>query len=369
MTRLFLILVTCMLAMPTWADDDPTRFDFGGDSFRAGMSVSHDAAGTDDLFLAGDRVAGKADITGSAFLAGRKVTMEGAVVGDVYAAGEGVAIQGDVSGDASLLGRTVSVANVGGDLRVAASELRLTGIIGGNVIIAGEDVTFDAAVGGDVTLGAQRVDWGDAASIAGQLIVYEEELGSLEVPERVASDDRVERRVAEKQAEPQQPSWRPSIGDFVFEVIVVAVLAVLVAALMPTRLAGMQQRVLARPLHTFWLGFLALSAVIGACVLLAITIIGLPLVAALALLAFIGIIFGYVIATYVLGVRLLLAAGRPELDSIGNRAIAAGTGALAAAVIGLIPYLGWLFAIALAFAGIGAITVQLVRPVFFAETV
>ncbi len=369
MTRQFLILIASMLAIPAWADDDPAHFDFGGDSFRAGVSVSHDAAGADDLFLAGDRVTGKTDITGSAFLAGRKVTMEGAVAGDVYAAGEGVAIQGDVSGDASLLGRTVSVANVGGDLRVAASELRLTGIIGGNAIIAGDDVTFDSEVGGNVALGAQRVDWGDAASIAGQLIVYEKELGSLEVPERVASIDRVERRIAEKQDEPPQSTWRPSIDDFLFEVIVVAVLAILIAALMPTRLAGMQNRVLARPLHTLWLGFLSLSAVTGASVLLAITIIGLPLVAALALLAIIGIIFGYVIATYVLGVRLLLAAGRPELDSIGNRAIAAGAGALAAAVIGLIPFLGWLVAIALALAGIGAITVQLVRPAFFAETV
>ncbi|MXX89958.1 MAG: hypothetical protein F4213_21760 [Boseongicola sp. SB0677_bin_26] len=374
MARPFLILITCLVAMPAWADDDSARFDFGGDAFRAGMSVTHDAAGADDLFMAGDRVTGRVDITGSAHLAGRKVTMEGAVSGDLYAAGEEVAIQGDVSGDASLLGRTVSVARVGGDLRVAASDLQVGGNIGGNAIIAGRDVAFDAAVGGDVTLAARNVDWGEAASIAGRLIIHEEELGDLEVPERVASVDRIERREVEgreveRQQEPRRSHWRSSIGDFLFEVIVVTILAVLIAALMPTRLAKMQRQVLARPIHTLWLGFLSLSAVTGASILLAVTIVGLPLVAALVLLAFVGTIAGYAVATYVLGARLLLATGRPEPDSIGSRGIAAGAGAFAAAVIGLVPFLGWLFAIALALAGIGAITVQSIRPVFFADTV
>ncbi|MDE0524881.1 MAG: hypothetical protein OXH79_23345 [Boseongicola sp.] len=373
MVRPFLILITCLVAMPARSEDDSARFDFGGDAFRAGMSVTHDAAGVDDLFMAGDRVTGRVDITGSAHLAGRKVTMEGAVSGDVYAAGEDVAIQGDVSGDASLLGRTVSVARVGGDLRAAASELQVNGNIGGNAIIAGRDVVFDAAVGGDVTLAARNVDWGEAASIAGRLIIHEEELGDLEVPERVASVDRVERREVEgreveRQQEPRRSHWRSSIGDFLFEVIVVTILAVLIAALMPTRLAKMQRQVLARPIHTLWLGFLSLSAVTGASILLAVTIVGLPLVAALVLLAFVGTIAGYAVATYVLGARLLLATGRPEPDSIGSRGIAAGAGALAAAVIGLIPFLGWLFAIALALAGIGAITAQSIRPVFFADT-
>lgn len=374
MVRPFLILITCLVAMPARSEDDSARFDFGGDAFRAGMSVTHDAAGADDLFMAGDRVTGRVDITGSAHLAGRKVTMEGAVSGDVYAAGEDVAIQGDVSGDASLLGRTVSVARVGGDLRAAASELQVSGNIGGNAIIAGRDVVFDATVGGDVTLAARNVDWGEAASIAGRLIIHEEELGDLEVPERVASVDRVERREVEgreveRQQEPRRSHWWSSIGDFLFEVIVVTILAVLIAALMPTRLAKMQRQVLARPIHTLWLGFLSLSAVTGASILLAVTIVGLPLVVALVLLAFVGTIAGYAVATYVLGARLLLATGRPEPDSIGSRGIAAGAGALAAAVIGLIPFLGWLFAIALALAGIGAITVQSIRPVFFADTV
>lgn len=368
MARILSLLIAVLFAMPAWAEDDPASLDFGGDAFRAGRTVSHDSAGTDDLFMAGERVAGRADITGSAHLAGREVTMEGAVGGDAYAAGEEVIVQGDVSGDATLAGRAVSVARVGGDLRAAGSELRLDGEIGGYAMVAGEDVVFNAAVAGDVSLAARQVDWGEAASIAGRLIVYEAEPGDLDIPERVVPADRIERRQIEEWEGPQPPNWWWAIAVFLLGVIVVAGLAALIAALVPERLAEMRRQVLARPFHTLWLGFLTQSAVIGAGVLFALTIIGLLATPAMVLLALVGGFAGYVVAAYAVGVGLLLAFGRHEPDTIGDRAMAAGVGALAAGIIGLIPFLGWLFVLALVLSGIGAITLLMIRPVFFADT-
>jgi len=369
MLRIILILMAGLFAMPVWADDNSASFDFGGDSFLAGRSLSHDAAGTDDLFMAGESVVGRADITGSAYLAGREITMEGAVRGDAHAAGEEVTLRGDVSGDATIAGRAVSVARVGGDLRIAGSEVRLGGPIEGYAMVAGEDVAFDAAVTGDVSLAAQKVDWGETAAIAGRLIVYEEEPGKLEVPERVVPADRIERREIEEWGGPRPPSLRRVIAGFLLGVIAVAALAALIAALVPERLAEMRRQVLARPFHTLWLGFLTQSAVIGAGVLFAMTIIGLLLSPAMVLLALLGGFAGYVVATYAFGVGLMLAFGRQEPDSIGDRAMAAGLGALVTGIIGLIPFLGWLFVVALVLSGIGAITVRVIRPAFFADTV
>lgn len=368
MARVLLLMIIGLLATPVLADDEPALFDFGGDSFRAGRSVNHDATGTDDLFMAGETVAGKADITGSAHLAGREITMQGTVGGDAYMAGEEISLEGDVSGDASLVGRAISVTGVGGDLRIAGSELRLSGDIGGYAMVAGEDVAFDAAVAGDVSLAAQQVTWGEGASIAGRLIVYEEDPGDLEVPERVIPDDRIERRKIEEWEGPQPPSLGRVIFKFLMGVIVVAALAALIATLVPGRLAEMRKQILERPFHTLWLGFLTQSTVIGAGVLFGITIIGLLLTPAMIVLALAGGFAGYVVAAYAFGVGLLLAFGKPEPDSIRDRAIAAGVGALVAGIIGLIPLLGWLFVLALVLSGIGAITLRVVRPVFFAET-
>ena len=41
--------------------------------------------------------------------------------------------------------------------------------------------------------------------------------------------------------------------------------------------------------------------------------------------------------------------------------------AVAAAVVALIPFLGWLFVLALVLSGVGAITLRVARPRFFAD--
>ncbi|MFY0691269.1 MAG: hypothetical protein JXR14_05015 [Paracoccaceae bacterium] len=367
MARILLIFLAGVFALPVWAEESSAAFALGGDAFLAGRSVSHDSAGTDDLFMAGERVTGRADISGSAHLAGREVVMEGAVGGDAYAVGEEITLRGDVDGDASIAGRAISLQGVGGDLRVAGSEVELRGDIGGYAMVAGETVVIDAAIAGDVSLAVGEVEWGERASIAGRLIVYEDSSDEMEVPAGVASPDQIERHEIEEWEGPERPDWRGAVGSFLFGVIVVAGLAALIAALMPQRLAEMRRQLLARPFNALWLGFLVQSAVIGAGVLFAMTLIGLLLTPAMILLALLGGFAGYVVAAYAFGVRVLLAFGTQEPDSIGDRALAAGVGALTAGVIGLVPFLGWLFVLTLVLAGIGAITARVIRPTFFAK--
>ena len=129
----------------------------------------------------------------------------------------------------------------------------------------------------------------------------------------------------------------------------------------------MRRQVLARPFFTLWSGFLMQSALIGSGIIFAITLIGLVLVPAIVVLA-LGVGFaGYVVAAYSFGVGLLLAIGREEPGSIGARALAGAVGALAAGLLGLIPFLGWIFVLALVLSGIGAITIRIFRPAFFAK--
>ena len=367
MDKLLLAFVISFLALPAWADNDSDFFHFGGDSFGAGRSVIHDRQDTDDLFLAGEVVEGQTDISGSAHLAGREVTMDGDVGGDAYVAGEEVVLGGNVLGDATLAGRTVLVTDVGGDLRVAGSKLELNGEVAGYALIAGEEVVFNAIVNGDVGIAAENVEWGQNASIGGVLTIYEEELGELEVPVGIVAEDGIERREIEDWEGPTPPNWRGYVASFLVGVIAVAGIAALIAAVVPERLAEMRRQLLERPFRSLWLGFLTQSAVIGAGVVFAVTIIGLLLTPAMVVLALVGGFAGYVVAAYAFGVGLTLLFGKKEPDSIADRALAAGLGALAAGVIGLIPFIGWLFVLVLVLSGVGAITVRVVRPAFFAD--
>ena len=373
MRVLITILFTTLLGTAAAAqeiDDDLALFDIGSDVFRAGSSVLYEGEGADDLFLAGETVRGRSDIGGTAHLAGRRVTMSGATGGDAYAAGMEVAMEGAVAGDATLAGYEVSVGEVGGDLRVSGSELTVGGPVAGYALVAGDEVTLNGAVAGDASIAARRLEFGPDARVDGTLTLYEAEPGALEVPERVAAPGQIVRRQLEE--------WEGDVGDmrpfnlgraiasFLFGVIVVAGLAALIASLVPEQLAAMRRRILDRPFGTLWLGFLTLSAVVGSAVLFALTLIGIIVSPAAILLAVVTGFAGYVIGVYAFGVGLMMAFGRSEPDSTGDRALAAGIGALVAGVLALIPFLGWLFVLAVTLAGVGAVAIRMFQPRFYA---
>ncbi len=371
MGRIFLMAaVFLFLAAPLGAQEKKERLDFGGDSFLAGGTVVFDADGVDDLFMAGETVRGKRAIAGSAHLAGRKVSMTGAVGGDAYLAGMDVALEGRVAGDATLAGYTVRVGEVAGDLRVSGANLVLAGPVAGYALVAGDEVAFESTIAGDVSLTAREVTFADGARIGGKLTLYEEKPGALEVPARVVPEDRIERRKASEWSEATQDlevwSIQRAFGRFLIGIVIVAAIAAAIAAVIPEKLADLRRAILQRPWRSLLVGFLAQSAVIGSTVILMLTIVGLLLAPAAVLVALVAAFAGYVVAAYAVGVGLLLLIGRPEPDSIATRALAAGTGALAVGIVALIPFLGWLFVLALALTGIGAIVVKVFRPGLFA---
>ena len=358
------------LASAAQAEDKQAILDFGGDAFRAGASVTFTTVGTDDLFMAGETVNAAADITGSATLAGRKVIISGRVGGDAYAFGMTVNATGLIGGDATLSGYDVTTGQVGGDLRASGAEITVNGPVAGYALLSGGEVSLNAPVEGDVAIAARDIEFGSGARIMGTLTLYEKTPGTLDVPENVVPSDRVVRnqlRDWNKDFSDVSPlSLGKAIAGFLVGVVVVAGLAALVASLVPDQLASIRRQILARPFGTLWFGFLALSALLGSAILFAMTLIGIVFSPAVVFLAALAGFAGYVIGAYAFGVGLMLAFGRLEPDSIGERALAAGIGALAAGLLALIPFLGWLFVMALTLAGAGGMVMKIFAPRFFA---
>ena len=371
MARIILTIALALLVTPAVAQDDSALFSFGNDRFLAGADVTLETAGTDDLFMAGESVRALSDITGTAHAAGRRVVLQAGIGQDVYAAGMDVSVMGPVAGDASLAGYDIVVGGaVGGDLRASGAKVAVSAPIAGYALLAGESVTLNSTIAGDVSLAAQNLTFGSAARIDGQLTLYEESAGALDVPDSVVPEDRIERILIENWEDqkwnvPRVFNWRRAVVSFLTGVVIVAAIAALIAAVVPVQLAEMRRRTLAAPFRSLWLGFLTQSALIGSAILFAMTIIGIFLAPASIVLALIGGFFGYVVGAYAFGVGLLLALGRDEPDTIGQRALGAGVGALVAGLIGLVPIIGWLFVLALTLAGIGAITTWVLRPAFF----
>ncbi len=369
MIRLWTTVLLLVLATSAQAQEDE-RFLFGGDAFLAGDDlVLQDLA--DDVFMAGDTIEMQASATGSAHLAGRRVEVTGDIGGDLYGVGMNVRTTGAVAGDASVTGYGVRVGGaVGGDLRAAGSSVAVTGPVGGYALLAGETVTLDATIEGDASISAETVTFGEGAVIRGNLTIYNARPDSVEVPEAVISPDRITRRTVEEgefKGPDLVPGWRGVAAGLVGSVVATGLAATLLAAVAPGLMADLRRTALARPFRTLWLGFLAMSLLSGAVFVLAVTLVGILVSPAALILALIVVFIGYVVGVYVFGVGLLNAFGRGEPHGIGDRALAAFVGAAAAALATLIPLLGWIFGVALALVGVGALAVRLLRPRFFAD--
>lgn len=363
----FFLMLIC-LASPALADDDDVtsggRFPIGPDIYVAGQTVDLEEDVAGDLFTAGERLDISAKAGGSAHIAGRWITIDEDIGQNLYAAGQTIDLNGNVAGNATLFAQEMEISgDVSGNVRLTGSDVEIEGEIGGYALVTAERLAVDSTVRGDLVLTVREVDFDSDAKVLGQVIIHETREGAIEVPERVAAADRVTRHLVDerdwRRAHGGPFGWRSAVQSFLFGVIIVAILASLIAAVAPDVLASMRRRVLDQPLRMFAVGFVAQSALMGAGILVAMTVIGLLLTPAFVLLAMLAGFLGYVIGAYALGVYLFNATGRAEPDSLGDRALAAGVGALVAGIVGLIPFLGWIFVLALVLTGVGAITSRL----------
>lgn len=367
MLRVFLSIVMITLALPAMAQDD-ANWRFGGDAYMAGRNITLSGEPVQDLFMAGDKITARTDIDGSAHMAGRYVTLAGRVGQNFYGAGMEIEIDGTVAGNVSIAGDTLNLREpVAGNLRAMGANIDIAAPVAGSAVLGGENVSLNAEIGGDLALAAENVTWGDGARVTGEVHVYTNEPDEVSVPESVASADRVV--VHEMQAFDEasgmpgmaRPSFFERLRGWLGGVIVIGVLGTIFAAAAPGYLAGLRERALARPVKSGVIGFVGLSALIGSVVLLAMTGIGALLIPVSIIGAILLGIVGYVIGAYVLGAWAVMMSGRPAPDSTGTRAVAAFVGAVIGALIGLVPWLGWLAMMAIFLVGAGALTARVLK--------
>jgi len=354
-----LILAFCLFAAPVFAEK--AVLTIAQDRYEAGASVRFDGPAVTDLFMAGNRVVVAAPVAGSAHLAGRRVTIEAAVAGDVFAAGYSVAVSGGVGGDATVTGYEVSVGPVTGNLRAAGSEVAV-GPVGGYALIAGEEVTLNGTFAGDVVLLSDHISYAPGTTVSGALTIYADDPARVVVPASVAPAERVRiedmndyRAGGWTDRMPVKVSiWRIVTG-FLSGVLISGLIAALVIAIAPKAVQNWRAVALAHPGRAIWSGFLVTSALAGSGFVLMLTIIGVFLLPVMLMIAVVAIFAGYALGSYVLGVGLWLAIGRPMPDGLLGKFGLACLGAFVAGLAWLIPIAGWFFVLALTLMGIGTL--------------
>lgn len=330
-----------------------------------------------------------------------QVIINGNVAGDVMARMGEVVINGSVGGNLNAdLGEVEVDGSVGGDIGSGFGELRITGIVGGDVNSRAGKVTITGIVEGDVILDQGVVELGPDAVVSGRVYVGRgmvnktdtSIVGSVEVGEEVGVSelqdpapeegyrfDGVDRDFADRIADRvvisvedalsrfeflphrmRSPHWpflplpfvgiQGSVARGVINMLIMFALAALTFTLFPRQVKKAGDAVMERTGSVVGWGILAAALAIPLMIILAITIIGIPLIFVEIFFLAAAAILGYTGIASLVGERVVGASSSAAMNPFGTLAI----GVLIIGLISLIPILGWLFSMAVFILAIGA---------------
>jgi len=305
-------------------------------SFQGASDVV--VVGPDQTYDSVEGVAGsvivRGTVTGDVSTAAGNVHVaeSGTVGGDINAAAGTVRIDGDVDGSVSAAGSTIAVGE--------------TGQIGGDLDVGAAFLTVDGTVDGNVRAGAETIVLGPGADIGGEFR-YDAETFSQD------PDATVGGSVVEDETIGEQESVVPGWVGAIYGLLANLLLGVVLLAVFPAFSARVAGRVTESPVVSGGVGLGALVVVPLVLLLVAVTIVGIPLsllgAVLFGLFVWVAVVYGqYAVGTWALGIL-----GRE------NRWLALLVGLVGFAVLGAVPVLGAVVELAALLLGLGAVALAL----------
>jgi len=232
------------------------------------------------------------------------------------------------------IGRDVVISAdevVHGDLLVVGGDLRIDGTVDGDVAVLGGDIHLgpSARVQGDVACVGGEVHHSPGAQVEGELV---------RVPPAALVEELFRWR------------WPPAAR--VLQVLGLWVLGVLILVLFPHATARVRASVEREPARAALVGLAAHLLLIPLSILLAVTLVGIPLVPVVVIALLVARLLGYLaVSLYVGGMtwRALGTSGR-EPARVWQLVL----GMVLLGTVQLLPVAGWLISIAVALVGSGA---------------
>ncbi|UJW85660.1 hypothetical protein [Devosia sp. SL43] len=347
------------------AQADEAKLTFGGDQFTAGQVATIAEPVQRDAFVVGNDVTLSGPVLGDAHLAGYDVDVNADVSGDVYAAGFSVSINGAVGSDLTAAANTVTVlttAPVSGNARLAGATVVLGAPVGGSALISAQSLTLDAVVSGDFSFYGETLTFGPGARVDGILDIRAPK--EITVPASVASADRVRFELldspdyvseAGKTAGSVVGRFWPVFWTLAAWWLVLVLVGAGLIALLPKTVSALQVAAENRPFRNLGLGILAFAAILGLVPVLAMTIVGILLVPLVIVFAIVACSLAYLGGAFLIGLRI--ASAFVTVDTNLKRLGVLAVALIASALVGMIPFVGWLVTLMILFFGFGAATV------------
>jgi cytoskeletal protein CcmA (bactofilin family) len=356
MRTFFLVLIVLLFA-PLIAAAEGVSFETErGNVYSAGGSLTISENAPNDIVAAG----GDLSITGNAgnevLAAGGSVVLSGKTAGDARAVGGNITLAGTIGGEAVLAGGKIHLlpkAMIASGLIAASGDITVDGTIGGSARLIAGTVTINGTIEKDVDIKAEQVIIGKTAKIGGDLRYESPREARIDQGAVIAGEKIF------KKAEFERPRERVMkfLGAWwLAKLIAVMTAAIVIYFLLPERTAEVTALGVNRFGRELLIGFLVFVAIPALVLLLLITVLGslLGLVTTFLYIAFLLLssVFGALIFT-----RFISTSVFKKGEALSWPLILAGV--VTYQVIGLIPFLGWLFKFVFFLAALGALSHRL----------
>lgn len=244
----------------------------------SGDTISIDTAVADDIIAAGNMVSINAPVD-SAIVAGGTVNINAPVKGDVIAAGGQVYVNSDVGGKVVAAGGNINLGgNIGTNLVAAGGTVN---------ILPGNTIERDALIGGGQVVNAGRVN-GTLTISANQF----NNTGSAEAVNFHKVEDKADRRE------------EYDMGFNIFSLLAILgyfILGLILVKYLPGIFLVVDGEVRSSTLLKTFLGFVMIIASFIAVLLVAITVVGLPIALISTLLIFAALMLSGTFVSFSLG--------------------------------------------------------------------
>jgi hypothetical protein len=335
------------------AEDDRTPVN----AYMAGAEVRIDRPVDGDLVVAAGRVHIDQPVAGDAVLGAGSIDIQAAVGEDLRAAGGIITLAASVRREVLLVaGRIIltPAADVHGETWLAAASVTLGGRLVSAAKVYARDITVTGESYGPLELSADRIEIGDGARVLGD-ITY---TSASEI--RIHPLARVEGTVTRTppKLDVNEPATLPGLKPL-RPLVVVALFAfgMLLIAVSPRFVSRAVRTLEAAPAKSLGLGTALFFSVPPVAVLLAITIIGIPIALALLAAHAVALACGYIVAALLVVARLARQLGSGTPTGWRQHAFMAAALVLLALVTS-IPYVGALILVLVSAAGLGAVVLQ-----------
>ncbi len=342
-------------------------------NFRAGdhTTVGPDEVIDSSLWISGRSLDIAGQVNGDVFCAGQNVTVSGTVRGDLLCAAQTITVTGVVTGDVRLAAQTMTIsgtvihnlsaigqsynqgskANVRGDVSVGAADITINGKVGRDAALGGQTVSVGAAVGRNIKANATDIRLTGSAKVAGNFEYTSSKNANLENGAAVQG-----KTVKSEPQERPEHKAKTSLAGFglglAFYLLAAGLLVALVLSLLfPQLLHTVTEYGLSAPWKSLLVGLVAGIVTPALIILLAITVIGIPL-ALMLLLAWILVqaLAGFMFAYYL---------GRVIWKSQRNPILIMLFGTLILILLYFIPIIGVIAFIVAMLLGTGMILLEL----------